>query len=90
VKETFGPLGIGAIHVPVRTEAEISQFDSDEERQSFMKELGITEPAIDKLNRVCCESLGSENKLKEAGKLYLKGKGCVVEDGDIIDFRFSV
>lgn len=35
-------------------------------------------------------SLGSEGKVKEAGKLYLKGKDYVVEDGDIINIRFSV
>ena len=34
--------------------------------------------------------LGSEGKVKEAGKLYLKGKDYVVEDGDIINIRFSV
>jgi hypothetical protein len=143
VAEKFGPLGIGAIQVSVKTEAELSQFESADERQAFMKDLGIAEPAIDKLSRVCCESLGliyfftvgedevrawtirkgshaplagraihtdiergfiraevmkygdliaagSENKLKEAGKFYLKGKEYIVEDGDIINFRFSV
>ena len=35
-------------------------------------------------------NLGSRAKLKEAGKLYLKGKDYIVEDGDILDIRFSV
>lgn len=35
-------------------------------------------------------ALGTENKVKEAGKLYLKGKDYIVEDGDIINIRFSV
>lgn len=35
-------------------------------------------------------SAGDENKLKEAGKLYLKGKDYIVEDGDIMHVRFSV
>jgi len=35
-------------------------------------------------------SLGSEAKLKEAGKLLLKGKDYVVQDGDIMHVRFSV
>ncbi len=35
-------------------------------------------------------SLGTEAKVKEAGKCYLKGKDYVVEDGDIIDIRFNV
>jgi ribosome-binding ATPase YchF (GTP1/OBG family) len=33
---------------------------------------------------------GSENKLKETGRFYLKGKDYVVEDGDILSFRFNV
>jgi len=34
--------------------------------------------------------LGSEDKVKEAGKFYLKGKDYIVEDGDILCIRFSV
>jgi hypothetical protein len=34
--------------------------------------------------------LGSEVKCKEAGKLRLEGKEYVVQDGDIIHFRFAV
>ncbi|MCH7569507.1 MAG: DUF933 domain-containing protein, partial [Deltaproteobacteria bacterium] len=33
---------------------------------------------------------GSEAKCKEAGRLRLEGKEYVVQDGDIIRFRFSV
>jgi ribosome-binding ATPase YchF (GTP1/OBG family) len=33
---------------------------------------------------------GSEQRLKETGKLYLKGRDYVVEDGDIMNFRFNV
>ncbi|MFA5875843.1 MAG: DUF933 domain-containing protein [Candidatus Margulisiibacteriota bacterium] len=33
---------------------------------------------------------GAENKLKETGRFYLKGKDYVVEDGDILSFRFNV
>ncbi|MFQ3589555.1 MAG: redox-regulated ATPase YchF [Chloracidobacterium sp.] len=33
---------------------------------------------------------GSESKCKEAGKLRLEGKDYVVQDGDIIHFRFNV
>lgn len=35
-------------------------------------------------------ALGSETKCKEAGKLRLEGKDYVVQDGDIIHFRFAV
>ena len=33
---------------------------------------------------------GSESKLKEAGKVMLKGKDYIVEDGDIMHVRFNV
>ncbi len=33
---------------------------------------------------------GSENACKEAGKLSVEGKTYVVEDGDIMHFRFNV
>lgn len=35
-------------------------------------------------------SLGSEAKVKEAGKMAVEGKEYVVEDGDIMHFRFNV
>lgn len=35
-------------------------------------------------------ALGSETKCREAGKLRLEGKDYVVQDGDIIHFRFNV
>jgi GTP-binding protein YchF len=36
------------------------------------------------------EELGSEKALKAAGKVRLEGKEYVVQDGDIINFRFNV
>ncbi|WP_026904649.1 redox-regulated ATPase YchF [Pedobacter glucosidilyticus] len=35
-------------------------------------------------------TLGSENACKEAGKLGVEGKTYIVEDGDIMHFRFNV
>jgi len=35
-------------------------------------------------------SLKSEDEVKKAGKLYVMGKDYIVEDGDIINFRFNV
>ena len=35
-------------------------------------------------------SLGSELKVKEAGKLAVEGKEYVVKDGDVMHFRFNV
>ena len=36
------------------------------------------------------DSLGSENAVKEAGKMRVEGKEYVVQDGDIMHFRFNV
>jgi GTP-binding protein YchF len=35
-------------------------------------------------------SLGGESKAKEAGKMRLEGKDYVVQDGDVMHFRFNV
>lgn len=35
-------------------------------------------------------TLGSEAKAREAGKLRLEGKEYVVQDGDVVEFRFNV
>ena len=35
-------------------------------------------------------TLGSENAVKDAGKFKVEGKEYVVEDGDIMHFRFNV
>lgn len=36
------------------------------------------------------DALGSQSAIKEAGKLRLEGKEYLVQDGDIIEFRFNV
>ena len=36
------------------------------------------------------DSLGSVQKVREAGKLRLEGKDYVMQDGDIVEFRFNV
>ena len=33
---------------------------------------------------------GSESKIKEAGKMGVEGKEYIVQDGDIMHFRFNV
>ena len=35
-------------------------------------------------------TLGGEQKVKEAGKLGVEGKEYIVQDGDIMNFRFNV
>jgi ribosome-binding ATPase YchF (GTP1/OBG family) len=34
--------------------------------------------------------LGSEARCRDAGKLRIEGKDYVVEDGDVVHFRFNV
>jgi GTP-binding protein YchF len=135
--------GIWFLTLAVKTEAEISNLDTEEERVEFMKALGIKDTALDELTRLYIKSLGlisfftvrsnevrqwfieegstaveaagaihtdmqrgfirsevikcsdlldlgNEDKVKAAGKLYLKGKDYVVQDGDILSIRFSV
>jgi ribosome-binding ATPase YchF (GTP1/OBG family) len=131
------------MQISAKVEAEIIELESGEERERFLKELGIKEPAGDVLSRLCIKALnlisfftvgpdevrqwtarsgstapeaagvihadfqkgfiraevikysdfvayGSEAKVKEAGKLYVKGKDYIVEDGDMLDIRFNV
>jgi ribosome-binding ATPase len=125
-----------------KVEMEIAQLD-ESDREAFLKEIGIKEPARDRFIRASYRlldlisffttgedevrawtitqgtvarkaagkihsdiergfiraevvtyddfiALGSEAKCREAGKLRLEGKDYVVQDGDIIHFRFAV
>ena len=36
------------------------------------------------------EALGSEAALKAAGKLRVEGKTYVMQDGDVVNYRFNV
>ncbi len=126
-----------------RTEADIMELETFEERQMFLEDLGLDEPGISKLIRKAYKLLnlqtfftagekevrawtipagtkasqaagvihtdfekgfiraevisyddyvryGSEAKVREAGKLRVEGKDYVVQDGDIMHFRFNV
>ena len=132
-----------AMQVSAKMEAEISMFESEQERREFMDDLGIKEPALESLTRLCLDALGmisfftvgkdevrqwlirrdsfapeaagaihsdlqrgfiraevmkydelmdygTESALKNAGKLYVKGKDYIVQDGDILNIRFKV
>lgn len=134
--------GLPVIELCVQIEEEISQLDKDD-RELFFSELGISEPAINRVMRVAYETLGlisfftvgadevkawtirqgttakkaageihsdlergfiraevikyndlvelgSEAKVKEAGKAGLEGKDYVMQDGDIVHIRFNV
>jgi len=133
----------GVMQVSVKIESEIASLETEKEKEDFLGALGIEEPAMNMLTRLCIktldlvsfftvgedevrqwlvrrgslapraagvihsdmergfiraevikfadiDALGSEEKVKEAGKFYVKGKDYVVEDGDILNIRFSV
>ena len=124
-------------------EAEIASLGTEEDRQQFLEEAGLTESGLDRLIHAGyrmlglrtyftagpkevrawtinagdrapqaaavihtdfekgfikaevyhCEDLfelGTEQKVKEAGRLRMEGKDYVVQDGDIVHFRFNV
>ncbi|PIE61692.1 MAG: redox-regulated ATPase YchF [Desulfobacterales bacterium] len=142
-KDRCDALSIEAMMVSAKVEAEIAMLDSDEEKQEFLADMGITATALETLTGLCLNSLnlqsfftvgkdevrqwlvrkeskaptaagvihsdlergfiraevfkyddlmalGSEAELKKAGKFYVEGKSYVVQDGDILNIRFSV
>ncbi|MDE6669456.1 MAG: redox-regulated ATPase YchF [Muribaculaceae bacterium] len=129
--------------VAAKTESEIAELDTYEERQEFLEEIGLSESGVARLIRAAynlldlqtyftagpdeCRAwtfmrgtkapqaagiihtdfekgfiraevikyddfvkLGSETAVKEAGKMSVEGKEYVVQDGDIMHFRFNV
>jgi ribosome-binding ATPase len=124
-------------------EAQIAEMENDEDRQMFMEEYGMKEPALHTLIRTAYKLLnletyftagvqevrawtiqkgwkapqaasvihtdfekgfikaeviayedfikyGSEAACREVGKLRIEGKEYLVEDGDVMHFRFNV
>ena len=143
LRQDYEPIGLSIMQVSAKMELEIASLESEEEKIEFLKELGVKEPAINMLTKLCIKALnlisfftvgpdevrqwtiragstapeaagaihsdlqkgfiraevikyddfialGSEKKVEEAGKSYLKGKDYIVEDGDMVDIRFSV
>jgi ribosome-binding ATPase YchF (GTP1/OBG family) len=131
-----------AVQLSAEIEQELNGLE-EADRKELMKEMGINEPAINKMNRMAFTGLGlisfftvgedevrawpvkkgssapaagstihsdiekgfvraemfkyeellsagSEAKLKELGKFQLKGRDYIVEDADILSFRFNV
>ncbi|MDI3505503.1 MAG: ribosome-binding ATPase [Bacteroidota bacterium] len=129
--------------VAAKIESEIAEFDSYEERQMFLNEIGLEESGMNRLIKSAYKLLnlqtfltagpqevrawtfhkgwkapqcagvihsdfekgfiraevikyedyityGSEAAVKEVGKMYVEGKDYVVQDGDIMHFRFNV
>ena len=129
--------------VAAKTESEIAELDTFEERQELLREMGLEESGVSRLIRAAYAllglktyftagpdevrawtflegtkapqaagiihtdfekgfiraevikyddfvTLGSETAVKEAGKMNVEGKEYVVQDGDIMHFRFNV
>ena len=129
--------------VAAKIESEIAEFDTYEEREMFLSEIGLTESGVARLIKSAYKLLnlqtyftagvqevrawtfhrgwkapqcagvihtdfekgfiraevikyndyihyGSESAVKEAGKMNVEGKEYVVQDGDVMHFRFNV
>lgn len=129
--------------IAAKTESEIAELESYEDRQMFLEEIGLEESGVNRIIKAAfallnletfitagpmevkawtyrkgwkapqCAGvihtdfekgfiraevikyqdyieLGSEAAVKEAGKLGVEGKDYVVQDGDIMHFRFNV
>jgi hypothetical protein len=80
---TAGPKEVHAWTIPVGTRAPgaagviHSDFEKGFIRAEIMK--------FEDLHR-----LGTEQAVKDAGLLHIEGKEYVMEDGDIVHFRFNV
>jgi GTP-binding protein YchF len=143
VREIAAKEGAGVITICGKIESEIAALETKEEKEDFLKDIGIEESGLSKMIRAgydmldmytyftagvkevrawtfpkgakapqaagvihsdfergfikaeiyhCSDlfTLGSEAKVKEAGKLRVEGKEYVVKDGDVIHFRFNV
>lgn len=58
VKERCQNLKIEAMLVCGQVESEIAMLDSEEEKEEFLQDLGIEEPALGILTRLCLKALG--------------------------------
>ena len=129
--------------VAAKTEADIAELETYEDRQMFLQEIGLEESGVSRLIKAAYKLLnletfltagpqevrawtymkgskapqcagvihtdfekgfiraevikyddyikyGSEAAIKEAGKLSVEGKEYIVQDGDIMHFRFNV
>lgn len=143
VREAIKDEGAQLLVVAARTESEIAELDTWEERREFLAEIGLEESGVSRLIRAAYRlldlqtyftagpdevrawtfirgskapkcagiihtdfekgfiraevikyedyiSYGSESAVKEAGKMSVEGKEYIVQDGDIMHFRFNV
>lgn len=143
VREAVKDEGAQILIVAARTESEIAELDTYEERQEFLNEMGLEKSGVDRLIRAAYAlldlqtyftagpdevrawtfirgtkapqaagiihsdfekgfiraevikyddyvTLGSESAVRDAGKMGVEGKEYIVQDGDIMHFRFNV
>ncbi|MDR0661619.1 MAG: redox-regulated ATPase YchF [Prevotellaceae bacterium] len=143
VREAIKEEGADLLVVAAKTESEIAELETYEERQMFLEEVGLKESGVSRLIKAAYAllnletyftagvqevrawtypkgtkapqaagvihtdfekgfiraevikyndyiELGSEAAVKEAGKMAVEGKEYVVQDGDIMHFRFNV
>jgi GTP-binding protein YchF len=143
VKEAVKAENAELLIVAAKTEAEIAELETYEERQMFLEEAGLKESGVARLIKSAYKMLkletyfttgpdesrawtfihgtkapqaagiihtdfekgfiraevikyeeyvrlGSESACREAGKIAVEGKEYVVQDGDIMHFRFNV
>ncbi|MCQ2074037.1 MAG: redox-regulated ATPase YchF [Bacteroidaceae bacterium] len=143
VREAIKDENAEILVIAAKTESEIAELESYEDRQMFLDELGLEESGVTRLIKSAFRllnletfitagpmevkawtyrkgwkapqcagvihsdfekgfiraevikyedyvSLGSESAIRDAGKLYVEGKDYVVQDGDIMHFRFNV
>ncbi len=58
LKKTCEENHIEIMQISAKVEAEIAALDSDEEKKEFLDDLGIKEPALEMLTRLCLKVLG--------------------------------
>lgn len=143
LREAVKDEGAEILVVAAKIESEIAEFDTYDERQMFLNEIGLEESGVARLIKSSYQllnlqtyltagvqevrawtfekgwkapqcagvihtdfekgfiraevikyndfiSYGSEAAVKEAGKMSVEGKEYVVQDGDIMHFRFNV
>lgn len=143
VRESVKDEGADILVVAAKIESEIAEFETYDERQMFLSEIGLEESGVARLIKAAYKllnlqtyftcgvqevrawtfeagwkapqaagvihtdfekgfiraevikyddfiSLGSESAVKDAGKMNVEGKEYVVQDGDIMHFRFNV
>ena len=98
VEEIAKEEGAECMVIAAKTEEDIASLETYEDKLMFLEELGLEESGVNRLIKKAYEVIkyddyikyGSEAAVREAGKLGIEGKEYVVQDGDIMHFRFNV